>query len=132
MLVPSLELIRKEAEHCDQVSLFLRAAPGPVANQRAGAGAQVRQLLLLQSLAGGTGSGAGTRITHAVRDSFPSAYILNGVVWPSSSGEVQPRAPSKRHASPRCPQRPAFRTPPHFLFSLRPSAARAPPLAPPC
>ena len=39
MLVPSLELIRKEAEHCDQVSLFLRAAHGSVATQRACAGA---------------------------------------------------------------------------------------------
>ena len=58
---------------------------------------QVRQLLLLQSLAGGTGSGAGTRITEAVRDCFPSAYILNGVVWPSSSGEVV--SPGRSHRS---------------------------------
>mmetsp|Transcript_300 Transcript_300/g.600 ORF Transcript_300/g.600 Transcript_300/m.600 type:complete len:259 (-) Transcript_300:923-1699(-) len=66
MLEPSLELIRKEAEHCDQL----------------------RQFMVFQSLAGGTGSGAGSRLTEEIRDAYSSSFLLNAVVWPSSSGEV--------------------------------------------
>ena len=40
------------------------------------------------SLAGGTGSGLGTKITYSLRDSFPEAMIVNHLVWPYSSGEV--------------------------------------------
>lgn len=44
--------------------------------------------LFLQSLAGGTGSGVGVYITEVLRDEFPSAFMVNSVVWPYESGEV--------------------------------------------
>jgi tubulin delta len=43
---------------------------------------------LFQSLAGGTGSGVGTRMTEELRDEVGSVPILNTVVWPHSFGEV--------------------------------------------
>jgi len=45
-------------------------------------------LLLLHSLAGGTGSGVGAYLTAALRDAFPTTPLLNAVVWPYASGEV--------------------------------------------
>jgi tubulin delta len=49
----------------------------------------VRGVLTLQSVAGGTGSGLGSYLTeHVLRDAFPSALLLNAVVWPYASGEV--------------------------------------------
>jgi tubulin delta len=49
----------------------------------------VRGVLTLQSVAGGTGSGLGSYLTeHVLRDTFPSALLLNAVVWPYASGEV--------------------------------------------
>lgn len=61
-----LELVRREAERCDRLA----------------------GLKLLQSLAGGTGSGLGAYLTQAVRDEYPHASLLNSVVWPYTSGEV--------------------------------------------
>jgi tubulin delta len=55
-----LELVRKEAENCDRLG----------------------GLMLLQSLAGGTGSGVGTYLTEALRDHYPHATLLNHTVWP--------------------------------------------------
>eukprot|EP00667_Euglena_gracilis_P007806 EG_transcript_7888 len=45
-------------------------------------------LLLLHSLAGGTGSGVGAFLTEAMRDAFPRTPLLNAVVWPYVGGEV--------------------------------------------
>jgi hypothetical protein len=45
-------------------------------------------LMLLQSLAGGTGSGVGTYLTEKLRDDYPHANLLNHTVWPYESGEV--------------------------------------------
>lgn len=61
-----MELVRKEAEHCDHLGGFF----------------------ILQSLAGGTGSGMGTRVSEALRDHFASSFVFNTVVWPYKSGEV--------------------------------------------
>ena len=61
-----VELVRREAEHCDRLG----------------------GLLLLQSLAGGTGSGVGTFLTEVLRDEYPTATLVNHTVWPYESGEV--------------------------------------------
>jgi tubulin delta len=61
-----MELVRKEVEHCDRLG----------------------GLMLLQSLAGGTGSGVGTYLTETLRDHYPHANLLNHTVWPYESGEV--------------------------------------------
>ena len=61
-----MNLARKEVEKCDWFSGFL----------------------ILMSLAGGTGSGLGTYLTHCLHDNFEDAYIVNNVIWPYSSGEV--------------------------------------------
>lgn len=45
-------------------------------------------LQLFQSLAGGTGSGVGTRMTEELRDELGNVPILNTVVWPHAFGEV--------------------------------------------
>ena len=45
-------------------------------------------LMMLQSLAGGTGSGVGAAVTEALRDEFPGTFCVNCVVWPYASGEV--------------------------------------------
>lgn len=63
---PVMELVRKEVERCDKLEGFLT----------------------LMSLAGGTGSGVGAYITHALRDEYPNANMINPVVWPYDSGEV--------------------------------------------
>ena len=63
---PILNLVRKEVEKCDHFDGFLT----------------------LLSLAGGTGSGVGTYVTHCLRDEYPHANMLNPVVWPYASGEV--------------------------------------------
>lgn len=60
------ELCRKEIEKCDHFTGFL----------------------VLMSLAGGTGSGLGTHVTHTLRDEYEDAIVANHVVWPYSSGEV--------------------------------------------
>ena len=61
-----MDLARKEVEKCDWFSGFL----------------------VLMSLAGGTGSGLGTYLTHCLHDSFEDACSVNNVIWPYSSGEV--------------------------------------------
>ncbi|XP_071944995.1 tubulin delta chain-like [Antedon mediterranea] len=61
-----LNIVRREVEKCDRLTGFLN----------------------LMSLAGGTGSGVGTRLTQSLRDNYPQNFILNQVVWPHSSGEV--------------------------------------------
>lgn len=61
-----LELVRSEAERCDLLSGFH----------------------VLQSVAGGTGSGLGSFLTEMLADEFPSSSQLNTVVWPYASGEV--------------------------------------------
>ena len=62
----ALEMLRREAEECDRMS----------------------GLLFLQSLAGGTGSGAGSRISEMVRDEYPCCFIFHAAVWPSRRSEV--------------------------------------------
>lgn len=44
--------------------------------------------LLLQSLAGGTGSGLGAAISEAVREEFPSSFLFNHSIWcgPAAGG----------------------------------------------
>lgn len=61
----ALEALRKEVERCDCYS-------GTV---------------MMHSLAGGTGSGLGSRLLEGIRDEYPLAYILSVVVAPWTSGE---------------------------------------------
>ncbi|KAJ4462126.1 putative Tubulin delta chain [Paratrimastix pyriformis] len=61
-----LSMVRREAEQCDRLSTFL----------------------LLQSLAGGTGSGVGTYLTEVLRDEYPNAILANQVAWPYGTGDV--------------------------------------------
>lgn len=37
--------------------------------------------LLLQSMAGGTGAGLGTYVAEAIRDTFPSSFLMNHCIW---------------------------------------------------
>lgn len=43
---------------------------------------------VLQSLAGGTGSGLGTHLVESLRDENPKKTIVNFSVWPYITGEV--------------------------------------------
>jgi tubulin delta len=43
---------------------------------------------VLNSLAGGTGSGLGAHLIERMRDDFPKSIIFNTVIWPYSNGEV--------------------------------------------
>ncbi|XP_041378716.1 tubulin delta chain-like [Gigantopelta aegis] len=61
-----MEMVRREVEKSDRLAGFLS----------------------LMSLAGGTGSGVGARITESLRDEFPHSFIVNQVVWPYQTGEV--------------------------------------------
>jgi hypothetical protein len=62
-----MDVVRKEVECADSLGGFL----------------------LMHSLAGGTGSGFGTYVTEALRDTYGrGAHTTNCVVWPFSSGEV--------------------------------------------
>ncbi|XP_077168596.1 tubulin delta chain [Paroedura picta] len=61
-----MNLIQKEAEKCDRLSGFL----------------------ILLSMAGGTGSGLGAFVTRSLRDTYPTSFLLNHVIWPYSLGEV--------------------------------------------
>lgn len=49
-------------------------------------------LLLVHSVAGGTGSGAGCAAARALRDAFPGAPLLSCAVWPFEAGEVAVQA----------------------------------------
>ncbi len=60
------EMLRSEAEKCDSLDAFV----------------------ILQSVAGGTGSGLGTYLTGSLCDSFPNTSRINCVIWPHSTGEV--------------------------------------------
>jgi hypothetical protein len=63
-----MELVRMEAERSDE---------------------GVSSLLLLQSLAGGTGSGVGARVSELLRDEYGNrSVIANALVAPYSAGEV--------------------------------------------
>lgn len=61
-----LERVRRQAERCDHLDGFL----------------------ILMSVAGGTGSGVGARLTESLRDAYPYATLVNPIVWPYASGEV--------------------------------------------
>ncbi|KAI9220640.1 Tubulin/FtsZ, GTPase domain-containing protein [Blastocladiella britannica] len=45
-------------------------------------------IVVMHSVAGGTGSGLGTYITERLRAEYPDATIVNQVVWPFARGEV--------------------------------------------
>lgn len=60
------ERVRREAEHADALG----------------------GMLLVHSVAGGTGSGAGCAAAAALRDAFPAVNMLSCAVWPFESGEV--------------------------------------------
>jgi Tubulin/FtsZ family, GTPase domain len=62
----ALNAARREAERCDHLGGFL----------------------LLQSLAGGTGAGFGSRLAQELADWLPSSLRLSCAVWPYESGEV--------------------------------------------
>lgn len=67
LLEKTMERLQYQAEKCDRFGGFL----------------------MFQSLAGGTGSGLGSKITETVRDTFGQrAQIMNTVVWPYQTGEV--------------------------------------------
>uniref|UniRef100_UPI00358F89DB tubulin delta chain n=1 Tax=Myxine glutinosa TaxID=7769 RepID=UPI00358F89DB len=61
-----MAIVRMQVEQCDRLAGFLP----------------------MLSLAGGTGSGLGSRLTQLLRDEYPKALIVNHVTWPFSSGEV--------------------------------------------
>ena len=61
-----IESIRKEQEISDVFSGFL----------------------VLQSVAGGTGSGLGAYLTAELGDAFPKSFLLNYCIWPYRVGEV--------------------------------------------
>jgi tubulin delta len=48
----------------------------------------LRGILIFQSLAGGTGSGVGTKITESLRDEMGNLPMINIAIWPYSFGEV--------------------------------------------
>lgn len=49
---------------------------------------EVRNILSLLSVAGGTGSGVGTRVLQHIREYFPEKCFINVLVLPCNSGEV--------------------------------------------
>lgn len=61
-----LDQVRRQAECCDYLDGFL----------------------MLMSVAGGTGSGVGAKLTEYLHDTYPHATLVNPIVWPYSSGEV--------------------------------------------
>ncbi|PRW58318.1 tubulin delta chain-like [Chlorella sorokiniana] len=62
-----LGMVRRQAERCDSLGGFL----------------------VMQSLAGGTGSGLGSALVTALRDEYgPSCRILSHAIWPHEAGEV--------------------------------------------
>lgn len=60
------ELVQKQLERCDRIG----------------------GILVMMSVAGGTGSGVGTRVTEQLHDMNPQTTLVNQIVWPYSSGEV--------------------------------------------
>ncbi|KAL3695660.1 hypothetical protein R1sor_009736 [Riccia sorocarpa] len=61
-----LKAVRTEVEQCDVFGGFI----------------------ILQSMAGGTGAGLGAYLVEALKDEFPSSFILCYCIWPYESGEV--------------------------------------------
>ena len=61
-----MEMVRKQTERCDYFAGFI----------------------VMMSVAGGTGSGVGARVTELLHDEYPHVFSLNQVVWPYASGEV--------------------------------------------
>ncbi|CAI2370031.1 unnamed protein product [Moneuplotes crassus] len=61
-----LDCIRHEAENCD----FYEG------------------MLMIHSIAGGTGSGLGSRLMEKFKDQYGKAKLINVVVWPHPSGET--------------------------------------------
>jgi len=61
----TLDAVRKETERCSSFS----------------------GIILIHSLAGGTGSGLGSLLHQALRDEYPMNYILSCVIAPHDSGE---------------------------------------------
>lgn len=61
-----LNQIRRQVEKCDLVNTIFS----------------------MSSVAGGTGSGVGSKITECVRDQYPNKLIMNAVVLPYRMGEV--------------------------------------------
>lgn len=45
-------------------------------------------VVLVHSLAGGTGSGLGSRLVEEYRDTFGKSYLMTASIWPNSSGET--------------------------------------------
>ena len=43
---------------------------------------------MMHSIAGGTGSGLGSRLMETFKDIYPKAKLVNVVVWPHPSGET--------------------------------------------
>jgi len=43
---------------------------------------------MFHSLAGGTGSGLGSRLVEEYRDYFGSSYLATASIWPNPSGET--------------------------------------------
>ncbi|TYZ66816.1 hypothetical protein PybrP1_004216 [[Pythium] brassicae (nom. inval.)] len=74
-----------EAALLDLVQALTLAAPSAQELERCDLH---RGFFTLQSVAGGTGSGLGSFLTELLADHFPSARLLNAVVWPYASGEV--------------------------------------------
>jgi tubulin delta len=62
----TMEVLRKEVERSD---FFLG-------------------VVLVHSLAGGTGSGLGSRLVETYRDTFGKSYLMTASIWPNSSGET--------------------------------------------
>uniref|UniRef100_A0A3Q4AMK4 Tubulin delta chain n=1 Tax=Mola mola TaxID=94237 RepID=A0A3Q4AMK4_MOLML len=60
------EMVRREVERCDRLS----------------------GLMVIMSVAGGTGSGVGTYVTQCLRDTYPKSFIVNHLTWPYGTGEV--------------------------------------------
>ncbi|XP_065896655.1 tubulin delta chain-like [Dysidea avara] len=60
------DLVQKQLEYCDHVG----------------------GVMVMMSVAGGTGSGVGARVTEVLHDMYPNTTLLNQTVWPYSSGEV--------------------------------------------
>jgi tubulin delta len=44
--------------------------------------------VLVHSLAGGTGSGLGSRLLEEYKDVFNKAYLMTVSIWPNPSGET--------------------------------------------
>ena len=61
-----MEMVRRQAEKCDHLDSFL----------------------VLMSVAGGTGSGVGARLTEYLMDAYPSVSLVNPIIWPYPSGEI--------------------------------------------